>query len=288
VYDPGARNPLYGAVVYVPATPLQALPKGVVTGSDACSCAALYKSGAVVSTTTAVDGTFTLHNAPVGAQVPLVIQIGKWRRVVNVGVTACTQNAQPDKSLHLPSTTAGTAYDTMPDIAVSTGLADTLECLMTRMGLPASEYVAGAGGAGHVHIFAGGNPSGGTGTTGMPETPAMPGAPASPTWLWASQDQLMAYDLVLLSCEGGETYAANPPALERYLNAGGRALASHFHYAWFAGPLSSGQSYTAPADWGAILATWSAGSTAGTNPLGASIVQTLNGSSQPFPKGVVF
>ena len=66
----------------------------------------------------------------------------------------------------------------------------------------------------------------------------------------------MPYDIVLLSCEGGETYNANPAALEAYLNAGGRAFASHFHYSWFAGPLSSGQAYTAPMDWGSNLATW--------------------------------
>jgi hypothetical protein len=99
----------------------------------------------------------------------------------------------------------------------------------------------------------------------------------------------MPYDIVLLSCEGGETYQANPPALESYLNAGGRVFASHFHYAWFAGPLSSGQGYAAPADWGSHLAAWSAGSNGGTggnSPLGGTIVQTLNGSSQAFAKGV--
>jgi hypothetical protein len=43
---------------------------------------------------------------------------------------------------------AGDTDDNMPDIAVSTGSADTLECLMLRIGLPASEYVAGAAGSG--------------------------------------------------------------------------------------------------------------------------------------------
>jgi hypothetical protein len=96
----------------------------------------------------------------------------------------------------------------------------------------------------------------------------------------------MPYDITLLSCEGGETYNANPPALEAYLNAGGRAFASHFHYAWFAGPLDTMQNYSAPADWGPALATWMGGSTG--NQANGKIVQTLNGSGQPFPKGVAF
>jgi len=153
VYDPAGHDPLYNIVVYVPATALEPLPQGVPTGAAACSCPALYKSGAVVITTTAVDGSFTLTNAPVGKNVPLVIQVGKWRRLFHINVSACTDNAQADKSLLLPSTVAaGDTNDNMPEIAVSTGSADTLECLMSRIGLPASEYVAGAGGTGHVHV----------------------------------------------------------------------------------------------------------------------------------------
>jgi hypothetical protein len=286
VYDPAGKNPLYNIAVYVPGGPLEPLPKGVPTGGDACNCSALFKSGAVVSTATGVDGSFTLTNAPAGGQVPLVLQVGKWRRLVNVGVTACQDNPQPDKSLTLPSTVAaGDTDDNIPDIAVSTGSADTLECLMDRIGLPTSEYVAGSGGSGHVHVYSGG--ATGIKGVGKAENPPMTGAPISSTDLWASQDQLMPYDITLLSCEGGETYNANPPALEAYLNAGGRVFASHFHYAWFAGPLSSGgtNKYAAPQDWGSNLAMWSAGGGQDMGPIGGVIDTTLNGSSMAFPKG---
>jgi hypothetical protein len=241
-----------------------------------------------VNTTTKVDGTFSLSNAPVGSNVPLVIQIGKWRRQFSVNVPSCQTTAVPDKTLLMPNSVVGSTTDNMPDIAVSTGSADTLECLMTRIGLPPTEYVAGNGGSGHVHIFAGGNPSGGGfggGGGGRPENPGMSGAPQSSTSLWSTVNQLMPYDIVLLSCEGGETYNANPQALEQYLNQGGRAFGSHFHYAWFSGPLSSGQSYSAPTDWGTNLATWSAGSGMNNGPIGGTIDTTLNGSGQPFPKG---
>jgi hypothetical protein len=287
VMDPAGRNPLYNITVFVPILPLQPLPKGVPTGSDACSCAALYKSGAVVSTQTDVDGTFTLSNVPVGKSVPIVIQAGKWRRQITMNVTACSPNTVPGGTILMPSSVPkGDTNDNIPDIAVSTGAADTLECLLRRVGLPATEYVPGnpdAGPTGHVHIFAGGTTSF---NAGSPETPPMPGAPASPTSLWVDSQHLMPYDLVLLSCEGGETYAANPQGLEQYLNAGGRVFASHFHYVWFAGPLVSTQPYTAPPDWGSNLASWS-GSVPfnDTAPAGGTVVTALNGSSATFFKG---
>jgi hypothetical protein len=214
----------------------------------------------------------------------------------------------------------------MPDIAVSTGEADTLECLMHRIGLPTSEYVAGAAGTGHVHVFAGGevNTGGGFaglfggggggggggcvpnamvgGDVGTAECPGMTGAPASYSSLWDTQADLMPYDIVLLSCEGGETYKANPPALDAYLNAGGRVFASHYHYSWFIGPIGSGQNYAAPTDWGTItkngktysndLATWTADGLTGdeapegsTGAIGGTVVTTLNGTTQTFAKG---
>jgi hypothetical protein len=291
VYDPAGNDGLYNIAVYVPAVPLVALPKGVPTGADACNCAALFKSGAVVSTTTGVDGAFKITNAPVGSNVPLVLQVGKWRRLVKINVTACQDNAQPDKSLTLPATIAsGDTDDNMPDIAVSTGSADSLECLMHRMGLPLSEFVGGTSGSGHVHVFAGGSPGGGGGggMVGRPESPAWANAPEADTSLWNSQANMMPYDITLLSCEGGETYNADPAVLEQYLNAGGRAFGSHYHYAFFSGPLGSGQSYSAPADWGTNLAMWTANGTGGGlgNQANGKIVQTLNGSTQPFAKGV--
>jgi hypothetical protein len=291
VYDPALKDPLYNVTVYVPGGPLQPLPTGVSTGADACNCGALFKSGAVVSAATAVDGSFKLSNAPVGQQIPLVLQVGKWRRVVHVNTTQCVDNPQADKSLSLPGTLTGAGPgDNVPEIAVSTGSADTLECLMQRIGLPPSEYVAGAGGTGHVHLYAGGSPGGGGGGggggIGTPEMGTINALPAADTNLWDSQAHLMPYDILLLSCEGGETYNANPPALESYLNAGGRAFGSHFHYAWFAGPLSTHQNYAAPADWGNALATWTPGANGNTS--NGTIVQTLNGSTRPFPKGVAF
>jgi hypothetical protein len=136
-----------------------------------------------------------------------------------------------------------------------------------------------------VHVFSGGDSNGGQGV-GTPEKNPMPNAPKSAMSLWATSDQMMAYDIVLLSCEGGETYQANPTALDTYLNNGGRVFASHFHYAWFAGPIGSMQSYSVPMNWGTHLAAWTAGGGMANGPIGGVLDTTLNGSTAPFPKGV--
>jgi len=288
VFDPAGNNPLYNVAVYVPSVPLEPLPRGVPTGADACNCSALYKSGAITTAQTAVDGSFTLKNAPAGSMVPVVLQIGKWRRLVHIDVNACQPNAQADGALTLPgSVAAGDVDDNMPDIAVSTGYADTLECLMHRMGVADSEYVAGNSTSGHIHLFAGGIGTSKPQPTsrGAQEVPATPGAPPSDTALWDSANDLMPYDITLLSCEGGETYDAKPANLETYLNAGGRVFASHFHYAWFSGPMASGQSYSAPMDWGGNLASWALAPTTNSGPIGGVVDQTLNLNGMPFPKG---
>src|SRR5262249_35987608 len=155
----------------------------------------------------------------------------------------------------LPGSVAPGSDDNMPDIAVSTGGADTLECILKRIGLPESEYVAGTATSGHVHVFSGGTSDPGPNLIGEPESPPMPGAPPSSTTLWDTAEHLMPYDITLLSCESSETFDAKPPVLEAYLNAGGRVFASHFHYAWFSGPITSGQSYMPTADWGDYLAS---------------------------------
>jgi hypothetical protein len=279
VWDPALANPLYGVTVYVPASPLQPLPVGVPTGADACSCSALFKSGVIASATTDAHGAFTLKNVPVGSGVPLVIQVGKWRHVTQVSsVTACMDNPQPVKSLALPATVAAGTFDSMPELAVSTGSADTLECTLRRMGISPAEFVPGPSAPGHVHLYLGGDPAVTTCTVspciGTRSRHPVAGALESDVALWSSQGSLMPYDAVLLSCEGGETYRPNPAALEMYLNAGGRVFASHYHYAWFSNVTLINQGVPPATDWGSTLATWTATAAAATGPDYGVIVQT--------------
>lgn len=259
VFDPAGKNPLYNVVVFVPGARPAALP----TGASCDSCSSLYTGAPIAVALTDARGNFTLHNTPDGEAIPLVVQVGKWRmQYVLPQVQPCFDNLQADGSLRLPR---NHAEGDLPSIAISTGGADSLECLLTRVGIDESEYVPGAGGSGRIHIFAGSGGGGGLFGSGVPDT--VPPAPPSQAGLWNSQANLMRFDIVMLSCEGDETTGMNQAALHAFASAGGRVFASHFHYAWFSsGPYASEN-----------LARWTAGSSDLGN-IQASIVTT-------FPKG---
>ncbi len=259
VYDPAGNNPLYNVVVYVP----NSTPSALTTGASCDSCASLYSGDPIAAAVTDATGKFTIKDAPDGANIPLVIQIGKWRKQTSVAsVSSCTDNPIATK-LTLPSKQS---EGDIPNIAISTGGADSLECLLRRIGLDASEYGPGAGGSGRIHIFQGSAAGGSTNAATTSPTPA----PGSAAALWDSVADLMPYDITILSCEGQETQDANGSALSaaeqqnllQYTSAGGRVFASHFHYAWFnTGPFAAED-----------IATW----TRGANPINDSSNNPLN------------
>jgi hypothetical protein len=291
IMDPAGANPLYNVLAYVPmydpADP-SAIPAGYgiqpITGGvnfpsgvTCDSCSYLYSGYPVAVGLSGTDGKFTITNAPSGANIPVVIQVGKWRTHTTVSNVPACGTADTGK-ISLPSkTVASDPIISIPQIAISMGTADSLECLPLRMGMDPSEFTSGASPTGHIHIFTGGG-NGGQG--GAP--------PESSGALWDSLTDLNKYDMTLFSCEGSETTNANPQLLEQYVNAGGRAFASHFHYAWLAGPLNGeGSGYTANPDWGNNLATWNAndqGADEGRT-LGAKINTTLNVGGGTFAKG---
>ena len=229
VYDPAGANVLYGVVVYVPSGPLAPLPKGA--SCDPCGGAITPAPLAVTRTDT--KGEFVLTDVPVGAAVPIVIQTGKWRRTIEVPITkSCQANDAPDK-LRLPR---NGSEGEMPQIAVTTGGCDALECLLRGIGIDDKEFVPGASSAGHVHVF---NGEGGQ----FPAAPNAGGTTAAPLGgeLWNSAAKLAPYDTLLLSCEcseandnkGGAIGAAVArQAMHDYAASGGRVIASHYHYTW--------------------------------------------------------
>jgi hypothetical protein len=266
VYDPAKRNPLYNVVVYVPNAPLSP----IVTGPRCDTCNALYSGEPLVAATTAADGTFTLTNVPVGDQIPLVVQVGKWRtQTVIPIVSPCKNTPIPDKTLSLPRSRF---EGDIPNIAISTGAADTLECLLVRVGVDETEYGPGATSPGRIHIFQGAPmPEAGT----VPDT--NPSAPTGASALWSSLENLRGFDIVLLSCEGQPTAvtAVDQATLVSYTSAGGRVFASHYHYAWFdTGPFGADN-----------LAVWTPENLAISDYAAASLVTTL-GDGLPFPKGL--
>jgi hypothetical protein len=257
VMGPSGAFPIYNATVYVPMVAPAAFSPGLACGT----CGQSPSGGALATTVTGADGTFTLTGPQLaGSNVPLVVQVGRWRRqAVVTTVTACSDNVVPVASTRLPK---NTTEGDIPLMAVSTGGGDALECLLRRIGLDDTVFSTNAG-FGRVQLYAG---TGGSSAFYMGPTFA-----ASST-LWANKTSLSKYDLVLLSCEGVAGTATGPElqAMSDYMSAGGRVVGTHFHSYWFSnGP--------APLP---TTATWNARA-APPSPVDTTV-------ATGFPKGAAF
>jgi hypothetical protein len=210
------RTPLYNALVYVPTARLDPL----VDGPAAAACA----SGApMVHAFTDVAGRFKLDNVPTVPNLPLVIQVGKWRRETAIAaVNDCADLALPANDTRLPRN-SGEGH--LPRIAVTTGSVESLECVGRSVGISDSEYSLGTG-TGRIHLYAGDGA-----TTTMLGTSAL--EPVTTLY-----ERMAQYDMLLLSCDGHlvtrPTTAVQ--ALLAYVNARGWAWLSHFHANWLMPP----------------------------------------------------
>ena len=273
VFDPAGRNPLYNVGVYIPNSKdgqLQPIPLGI--NSASCSCDTLVSGEPLVAALTDGLGTFTLTNVPDGENIPVVVQIGKWRKEIIVPkITQCTTNSAG--KITLPKNLTDGAYASLPNIAVSTGNADTLECMLTRVGIDKALFTANPTGPG-VHVFQG---EGGNATAG--------GSLSSPTSLWDNPSDLMRYDITMLSCEGDETTgvsAATATTMAAYVNAGGRVFAEHFHYSFFESGTVNAPAPVAYPEF-ANVASWYKDDEYGFPILG--VIQTTLPSGAAFPEG---
>ncbi len=233
IYDPAGKVPLYGVTVYVPNAPLRDLTDGA-----ACEPCTPPSGEPVVSTTTDSAGHFSLDNVPAGTGIPLVIQVGKWRReTVMSRVTPCMDNPLTDKDMtRLPR---NQAEGHIPKIALTTGNVDALECLLRKIGIEDSEFTPEAG-TGRVNLYAGGNATimEGVGTNAYATT--LNGGASFTTAMgwWDNVANLVKYDILLHSCDGlsNPGNALKGPAALRafqdYTHAGGRAFLSHWHNYW--------------------------------------------------------
>src|SRR4051812_9085820 len=136
VYAPNGTLPLFGVNVYVPASD----PGPLADGASCDQCAAGLQGGSLAAAVTDESGHFKLDNVPATSDVPIVIQIGKWRRQLKIpAVAACTDMPLSTVDTSLPKsrtdiTPLTTSVD-MPRIAISTGSADAIECLILKLGI---------------------------------------------------------------------------------------------------------------------------------------------------------
>src|SRR6185312_1871446 len=112
-------------------------------GVSCDNCASTVSGSPLVSAVSGVDGTFTLTNVPVGANIPLVIQLGRWRRQVTISnVVACQENALDPDLTRLPR---NKNEGHIPLMAFATGSVDALECVLRKIGVDQSEFTAPTG-----------------------------------------------------------------------------------------------------------------------------------------------
>ncbi len=261
VYDPAGQVPLYNVAVYVPNSPLSP----IVHGPTCDQCGSTLSGDPLVATLTDAAGHFSLANVPVDSNVPLVIQVGKWRRRITLPtVNACVDNPLSGSAMtRLARKPAETSPDDdIPFIALTTGGADPFECLPLKIGIDPGQFT-NTGGGGRVNLYQG---VGGSRLSG--------GSPSAAS-LWASEPGLKTYDMVMMGCEGATHPEEKPStalqAMVDYSGVGGRVFGTHFHYYW----IESG-----PAPW-PTTATFDHAN----DPPQSNWLVTID---QTFPKGLAF
>jgi hypothetical protein len=217
VYDPAGNNGIYNVIVYVPNATVDPIMHGPV-----CEKCDTVSGKPVVTALTDVKGNFVLKDVPVGSNIPLVIQIGKFRRQFKLpNVVGCQDTKVPTKMLTLPK---NKMEGDMPKMAMSTGC-DPIDSLMKKIGIDAAEFT-NENQNGMVHVFTGTN--GAMVTTGQTDAYAF----------WGDYMRMQKYDILLNNCECSPyPRATKGPAydnLKKFLDSGGRFFGSHYHVNWFA------------------------------------------------------
>ena len=236
IYAPNATLPLPDALIYVPngaaTTPYGVTPiTSGVSGGSCDQCNQTASGSPLVSTTSNSDGSFTLSNVPAGVPFPIVIQLGKWRRMVTIpAVTQCTSVALTAQQTRLPTrqNEGQNGVDNIPFVAISTGKVDGLECGFRKLGLEDTQF---------------GNPTGFTNSRGRIRfyrdddgrgSRIDDNTPDQEDSLTNSQTNIDQYDAVVFGCAGtdhGHTQTRRD-RVRAYADKGGRVFATHFEYTW--------------------------------------------------------
>ncbi|MFN0247492.1 MAG: hypothetical protein ACKV2T_11450 [Kofleriaceae bacterium] len=236
VFLPNGMTPLANADIYVPSRD----PGPIEHGAMCANCGPL-PGDPITRVRSDSAGRFVLRNIPSGADIPVVITAGKWRRQLRLAqVDDCTETVLATDVSRLPRSRADMTPPTtsvdLPTIAVSTGQADALECLVRKIGIADSEFGT-VGSPAAVHLFS-------PGVNGGARMGPFGVFASSTTALWGSFTTLAPYDLVMLSCEGVVDASTKPAsalaAMKSYADAGGRIWAEHQHNLWIDGLPASG------------------------------------------------
>jgi hypothetical protein len=228
VYDPSGNVPLYNVLVYAPSGAVPPLVEGI---SCPLSCDAAAAAHPIAAALTDTTGTFHLDGVPGGVPFSMVIQVGKWRRTVQVpAVTACASTPLTDHELtRLPRKQS---EGHLPQIAVVTGHASALECLLRDIGIADEEFTNDTG-SGRVHLYVGG--AGRIPDEGAATLASGAALADAYTALFPDPTKLARYDALLLECEGERLDDAKAPYfanMKGYADGGGRVIVEHLQLSW--------------------------------------------------------
>ena len=152
VYAPNGTLPLYGITVYVPSSDPGPLPDN----AQCSKCSDDLPGNPLVRATTDETGHFQILDVPAGP-IEVVVTSGKWRRVISMPMTnECADNPVAAADTTLPKSmtdmTPNTKSVSIPRIAISTGGADSLECLVRKLGISDAEIGTG-GDTKKIHLY---------------------------------------------------------------------------------------------------------------------------------------
>ncbi len=230
-------DPVPNVLVYVPNSTPASFTKGVQCNA----CGGDVSGSPLIGTTTDAAGHFTLTNVPVmpaGQLLPLVIQLGRWRRIFGLGnalnpgfsISGCATNNIGQ--VRMPR---NQSEGDIPLTAISTGQIDPMECVLLKMGVDQAEF-RDPGAGGRIEIYQGNGARVDTSTP--PETTLVPDVAGATTVLGQ-------YDQVLFPCWGKDPIASvqagstvnvktanQQQNIVSYTTAGGRMFGTHLSYSW--------------------------------------------------------
>lgn len=216
-------SPVADAVVYVPESGTLA-PLPAALSCDLCTSPSAGRNVTIARTD--AQGQFVLRGVPAADKVPLVVQKGRFRRLFQVPVAPCQDQTLPlSSTLSLP---ASRSEGDLPRMAVATGDHDSIECVLSHLGIALSEFGPPSPERA-VHLY----------NNHSPGQPTLPGqAPVAE--LLRDLDRLRQYDVVFLGCSA-TTYSSvllrEPQVLDNlreYVGAGGRLYVTDWSYDFLA------------------------------------------------------